>query len=208
MFWWTSYDDGPTHFSEVVGILPLLHLLLLLFPLLHALHLTFSGDEGFYIQQCQVAYDWIKSVHLWGTLAILHQMAGLPVLNIDSHDLCGSFCFLIKDSLLQQLEAVLMLQVSPGSVRGPQGWSLRQWICFGSSSLTVQLVSTGRRTHLLGPKGSRRWKKWRWVVRGQWLTVVAFPCWPGSVLFYCQSVSAAECMAYSSKHTFLVAEQV
>lgn len=75
----------------------------------------------FCIHQWQVVHDLTKSVHLSGTLAVLHQMAVSAVINIEGHDLCGNFNFLIRDPLLQQLEALLRLQLCCGSVRRPPG---------------------------------------------------------------------------------------
>lgn len=136
------------------------------------------------------------------------------MLNIKGHDLCGNFCFLLKDPLLQ-LEAVCMLPLSPGGVKEFQEWSLRQWFCFGSSSLGVELFSTGRKTYLLEPQGipqvKKREGKCPFSVQpegnGLWLLpslARVAPCFSSS----CQSVSAAECMACTSKYTVVVAEQI
>lgn len=94
-----SYSDEPTHFSEVVGILP---------PPPPPLCLTsnnpFSGDGAFGIYEYQVAHEWTKSVRFSGTSAVLHEMAGSAVLNVEGHDLCHNFCFLIKNPLLHSLK--------------------------------------------------------------------------------------------------------
>lgn len=77
------------HVSEVVGIATFPPP-----PLCFTCNNSFSGGGAFCIHQWQVVHDLTKSVHLSETLAVLHQMAGSAVINIEGHDLCGNFNFL------------------------------------------------------------------------------------------------------------------
>lgn len=150
-----SYSDGTTHISEVVGISPLPSSPL---PLCLTSNGSFSGFGAFHIHQCQAALPWQNyksscNVLLSGTLAMLHKKAGLDVLNIEGHDLCDNFGFLVKGHYCGSLKLCSHSWSPPGSVREHCGESSRQWISFDFSSLTVGLLRTvfptSRRTHLL-----------------------------------------------------------
>lgn len=115
------------------------------FPLLCVLHLgiDFQETEHCVFTNDKLLMSELRVLHALRTLTILHQNADSAVLNIKGHDLCGNFCFLLKDPLLE-LESLLMLLLSPGCVKGSQELSLRQWFCIDSSNLIVELFSSGR----------------------------------------------------------------
>lgn len=122
------------------------------FLLLCVLHLAINFQET---GHCVFTNDKLpmSELRVLHVLTILYQITGSAVLNIKGHYLGGNFCFLLK-GLVPELEAVLMLLLSPGSVKRSQESSLRQWVCFGFAfGLTVELFSACRKTLLLGTQG-------------------------------------------------------